>query len=174
MGVSAIFVSTLAVTELPRPHSPPQNQAELLAATLQTIVAFVVLGSIIVRTCDCPEVVTYLLMAVLDGLSIPFFSVSRRIHSRTVTMTRTWTSRSSRTANVPDWLHGMRRMPSTKLGDQTTDHAAVMPGIYMAHDVESADTPSIILPFGSEQLKPVMLSGGPKHVGLFSSSITAY
>ena len=50
MGVGAIFVSTLAVTELPTPQSPPQDQAEALAATLQTIVSFVVLGSIIVRT----------------------------------------------------------------------------------------------------------------------------
>ena len=49
MGVGAIFISTLAVTELPEPQSPPQDQAELLAATLQTIVAFVVLGSIVIR-----------------------------------------------------------------------------------------------------------------------------
>ena len=51
MGVGAIFISTLAVTELPTPQSPPQNQAELLAATLQTIVSFVVLGSIVIRAC---------------------------------------------------------------------------------------------------------------------------
>ena len=49
MGVGAIFISTLAVTELPAPQSPPQGQAETLAATLQTIVSFVVLGSIIIR-----------------------------------------------------------------------------------------------------------------------------
>lgn len=56
MGVGAIFVSTLAVTELPKPHSPPESQAELLSATLQTIVAFVVLGSIITRTSSRPVV----------------------------------------------------------------------------------------------------------------------
>lgn len=56
MGVGAIFVSTLAVTELPKPHSPPESQAELLSATLQTIVAFVVLGSIIIRTSSPPVV----------------------------------------------------------------------------------------------------------------------
>lgn len=50
MGVGAIFVSTLAVSRLPTPHNPPQNQQEVLAATLQTIVSFVVLGSIIIRT----------------------------------------------------------------------------------------------------------------------------
>lgn len=49
MGVGAVFVSTLALTRLPTPHDPPQNQQELLAAALQPIVAFVVLGSIVVR-----------------------------------------------------------------------------------------------------------------------------
>ncbi|KAK0443115.1 Sodium/hydrogen exchanger [Desarmillaria tabescens] len=52
MGVGAIFVSTLALTRLPEPQYPPQNQQELLAATLQPIVSFVVLGSIIIRECD--------------------------------------------------------------------------------------------------------------------------
>jgi hypothetical protein len=49
MGVGAIFVSTLAVTRLKEPDGPPKNQEELLAATLQPIVSFVVLGSIIIR-----------------------------------------------------------------------------------------------------------------------------
>lgn len=49
MGVGAVFISTLAVSQLPVPHSPPENQQELLAATLQPIVSFVVLGSIIIR-----------------------------------------------------------------------------------------------------------------------------
>ncbi|KAM5543252.1 hypothetical protein V8D89_003126 [Ganoderma adspersum] len=91
MGVGAIFISTLAVTELPTPQSPPQGQAEALAATLQTIVSFVVLGSIIIH-----------------GLSIPFFSFGRNVHSRTVSLSRTWTSR---TTNAPDWLLWARRTP---------------------------------------------------------------
>lgn len=49
MGVGAIFISTLALTELETPQSPPQNQQQLLAAVLQPMVAFVVLGSIIIR-----------------------------------------------------------------------------------------------------------------------------
>lgn len=49
MGVSAVFVSTLALHKLPIPHAPPNNKEELLAATLQPIVSFVVLGSIIFR-----------------------------------------------------------------------------------------------------------------------------
>ncbi|KAI0779988.1 Sodium/hydrogen exchanger family-domain-containing protein [Fomes fomentarius] len=105
MGVGAIFISTLAVTELPKPQSPPQGQAELLAATLQTIVGFVVLGSIIIH-----------------GLSIPFFSFSRNVRSRTVSLSRTWTSRS-RNTNTPDWLLWVRRTPGevTRPGTPTHD-----------------------------------------------------
>ena len=49
MGVGAIFVSTLALSELKVPHDPPQDQEEFLAATLQIIVSFIVLCSIILR-----------------------------------------------------------------------------------------------------------------------------
>jgi NhaP-type Na+/H+ or K+/H+ antiporter len=49
MGVGAVFVSTLALHRLPTPHDPPQNQQEILAASIQPIVAFVVLGSIVIR-----------------------------------------------------------------------------------------------------------------------------
>ncbi|KAJ3776510.1 Sodium/hydrogen exchanger [Lentinula raphanica] len=48
MGVGAVFISTLALTELPVPHDPPHNQEELLALYIQPVVAFVVLGSIII------------------------------------------------------------------------------------------------------------------------------
>lgn len=92
MGVGAVFVSTLALTRLPEPHSPPQNQQEFLAASLQIIVSFVVLGSILIH-----------------GLSIPFFSFGRNLSSRTVSVTRTWTSRQATAA--PDWLLWARRAP---------------------------------------------------------------
>ena len=49
MGAGAVFISTLALTRLPEPHSPPQSQAEYLAATLQPVVAFIILGSILIR-----------------------------------------------------------------------------------------------------------------------------
>lgn len=49
MGVGAVFVSSLALSRLPTPHDPPQNQQELLATILQPIVSFIVLGSIIIR-----------------------------------------------------------------------------------------------------------------------------
>jgi hypothetical protein len=49
MGVGAVFISSLALSKLPTPHKPPADQAELLAAVLQPIISFVVLGSIIIR-----------------------------------------------------------------------------------------------------------------------------
>jgi len=49
MGVGAVFISTLAILRLEEPQNPPQNQQQLLAATLQPIVAFVVVSSIVVR-----------------------------------------------------------------------------------------------------------------------------
>lgn len=48
----------MALTRLPEPHNPPQDQAQLLAAVLQSIVALVGLGSIVIRTschCDSPD-----------------------------------------------------------------------------------------------------------------------
>ncbi|EIW83167.1 hypothetical protein CONPUDRAFT_143158 [Coniophora puteana RWD-64-598 SS2] len=91
MGVSAIFVATYAVTRLPVPQDPPQSQAELLSATIQPIVSFVVLGSIIVH-----------------GLSIPFFNLGRGVQSRTTSLTVTWTNRA-KVAGTPDWLLWAKR-----------------------------------------------------------------
>jgi len=84
MGVGAIFVSSLALHKLPTPHNPPRNEPELLAAHLEPIVAFVVLGSIIIH-----------------GLSVPFFSLSRN----TLSLTNTLTSLT------PDWMIGIRQAP---------------------------------------------------------------
>ncbi|KAI0661040.1 Sodium/hydrogen exchanger family-domain-containing protein, partial [Cubamyces menziesii] len=92
MGVGAIFVSTLAVLELPTPHDPPQSQAELLAATLQTIVSSVVLGSI-----------------VIHGLSITVLSLGTSVCSRTLTLTRSWTAPNG--SKTPEWLVFVRRVP---------------------------------------------------------------
>ncbi|KAG2132016.1 Sodium/hydrogen exchanger family-domain-containing protein [Suillus bovinus] len=92
MGVSAVFVSALALTRLPTPEHPPANQAQYLAATIQPIVSFVVLGSIIVH-----------------GLSIPFFNIGRGVRSRTVSLTTSWTSRNR--VIVPDWILWARRAP---------------------------------------------------------------
>jgi sodium/hydrogen antiporter len=74
----AVFISTLAIGQLPRAEGVPQNDAEWVAETIQPIVAFMVVVSI-----------------VIHGLSIPFFSLGRRVH----TVTRTW----SRQPSLPDW-----------------------------------------------------------------------
>ncbi|KAH0827507.1 Sodium/hydrogen exchanger family-domain-containing protein [Lanmaoa asiatica] len=84
--IRAIFVSALARAHLPAPENPPANQGQLLAAVIQPIVSFIVLGSIIIH-----------------GLSIPFFNLGRGVHSRTVTLTYTWT-RSRTGATLPDWV----------------------------------------------------------------------
>ncbi|KAL5507268.1 hypothetical protein ACEPAH_6724 [Sanghuangporus vaninii] len=93
MGVGAIFVSTLAMTKLPRPSDPPATQNELLSASLHPIVSFIVLGSIIIH-----------------GLSIPAFWFGRKsvqfTVSLTATLSRTWTSRGG---TDPEWLFSINR-----------------------------------------------------------------
>lgn len=64
MGVSAIFISTLALTRLSEPHIPPRNQEERLAASLYPLVSFVVLGSIITH-----------------GFSIPCYKLGQKVVS---------------------------------------------------------------------------------------------
>ncbi|KAF9644537.1 hypothetical protein BDM02DRAFT_3102770 [Thelephora ganbajun] len=87
MGVGAVFISTLAVHELPYLHQGegPQTQPELLAKSIQPIISFVVLCSILVH-----------------GLSIPFFSLGKRVH----TVSRTW----SRHGSGADWTTLTRRV----------------------------------------------------------------
>jgi hypothetical protein len=89
MGVGAVFISVLASEKLPHPEEPMEDQAELLAATIQPIVAFMVLTSI-----------------TIHGLSIPFFSISRRVHS----VTRTWSRHQSMGSMAPEWATQTRRI----------------------------------------------------------------
>ena len=49
IGVGAVFISTLAQSNLDAPQNPPSSQQDLLATALQPIVSFVVLGSILTR-----------------------------------------------------------------------------------------------------------------------------
>lgn len=90
IGVGAVFISTLAVGALPKPDNPSKdNQPELLAATIQPVVAFMVLCSI-----------------ALHGLSIPFFSLGRRVHS----VSRTWSRHQSMDVHGPEWATQTRRV----------------------------------------------------------------
>lgn len=87
----AIYISTLAAQQLPEPSYPPRSQHELLASTIQPIVSFMVLCSILVH-----------------GLSIPFFSLGRRVH----TVTRTWSRHDTfgRTHSIPEWANMTRHV----------------------------------------------------------------
>lgn len=101
MGVGAIYISSYAVKRLPLPQSPPTSQVDILASSVQPIVAFVVLVSIFTRT-DAMSFTIYLSShsSNADGLSIPFFSVGRRMHSRTLSVA---------SMGTPDWLMWARR-----------------------------------------------------------------
>lgn len=125
MGVSAVFVSALALTRLPVPMNPPANQAQLLAAMIQPIVSFVVLGSVVVRmyyfvVCAAVGASYYF---ITDGLSIPFFNLGREVRSRTVTLTNTWTRRGTG-PTLPDWVFYARR-PETNADAPTATRTSV-------------------------------------------------
>jgi len=139
MGVGAVFVSTLALTRLPTPHYPPENQAELLAATIQPIVSFVVLGSVLIH-----------------GLSIPSFSFGKRLHSRTVSLSRTWTSRQT---NGPDWLLWARRAPGPGVSAPHTANASIA-------DLESAVGSAHLDKKNGESDAPVIMQSDMQELGI--------
>ncbi|KAH8914409.1 hypothetical protein BT69DRAFT_1072036 [Atractiella rhizophila] len=89
MGVGAIFIATLATERLPTPLYPPETSLDVLALTIQPIVYFLVLSSVLVH-----------------GLTIPFFSVGKRLHSRVHSISRTWTQASG----GPAWLSHARKV----------------------------------------------------------------
>ncbi|GAA5822504.1 hypothetical protein JCM3770_002440 [Rhodotorula araucariae] len=79
MGVGAIFISTLAAEKLPTPSIPPTNSVERLSLMIVPVTYCIVLSSILVH-----------------GLSISFFTLGRRVHSRVASFSRTLTAQSSR------------------------------------------------------------------------------
>ncbi|KAF8162510.1 Sodium/hydrogen exchanger family-domain-containing protein [Mycena galopus ATCC 62051] len=90
IGVGAVFISTLATEVLlDDPRSAEDDQIALLAKTIQPICAFMVLCSI-----------------TIHGLSIPSFSLGRRVHS----VSRTWSRHTTATALAPrpDWMDHVR------------------------------------------------------------------
>lgn len=91
MGVGAIFIATLAAGRLPTPRVPAEDSLDILALSIQPIVYFLVLCSIIVH-----------------GLTIPFFSLGKRVHS----ISRTWTGQSGA---EPSWLGRVRRSENEKI-----------------------------------------------------------
>lgn len=108
MGVGAVFISTLAVHRLPAPATPPKSQQDYLAVSIQPIVSFIVLSSVIIRESFVAQETFDSKKDLLDGLSIPFFNFGRNV-SRTVSLSATLTSR---TRVYPDWLLGINRTPT--------------------------------------------------------------
>ena len=139
MGVGAIFISTLALHQLPSPSNPPQTQQDILALSIHPIVSFVVLSSIIVRASTVNNLFfSFDLHIPLDGLSIPFFNLGQNV-SRTVSFTATFTSPRSRFQ--PDWVLNINRI--IPILQEPISEVAV-------HEVASAaastNTPTIIVP----------------------------
>lgn len=96
MGIGAIFISTLASQFLiqniagnPSTTADQQHQLEMVSQMIQPIVAFMVICSI-----------------TIHGLSIPGFSLGRRVHS----VSRTWSRRDTTgsRAGAPDWTNQAR------------------------------------------------------------------
>jgi hypothetical protein len=111
MGVGAVFIATLAKTKLPEPQEEPIGQAEILSASIQPIVYFLVLISILCRECcsrpgsrvKASRLLTRRAL-LIDGLSIPFFSLTKRVHS----ISRTWSRQSM--GDEPAWASHARRI----------------------------------------------------------------
>ncbi|GAA5973897.1 hypothetical protein JCM11641_001205 [Rhodosporidiobolus odoratus] len=82
MGVGAIFISTLAAEKLPTPNIPPENSIDYLALIITPVTYCIVLSSILVH-----------------GLTISFFTLGRRVHSRVQSFSRTFTAQSGDTAS---------------------------------------------------------------------------
>ena len=83
---------------LPAPSARPDNQAELLGATItmRTVVSFVVLGSIIICKAHFALYIASIERENTDGLSIPFFSLGNSLslapglHARVADPTGSW------------------------------------------------------------------------------------
>lgn len=75
MGVGAVFISTLALTQLPSARDPPQDQIDILVLAIRPIVSFMVIVSLLIH-----------------GLSIPLSRVGLKVHHRALSITQTWNS----------------------------------------------------------------------------------
>ena len=78
----------------------------------------------------------------IDGLSIPFFSFGRNVRSRTLSLSRTLTSRQT---NTPDWLLWVRRTPAGPTpGTPSTGSGHVQRDV--EHGVEGVDPSGLTEP----------------------------
>jgi hypothetical protein len=49
VGVGAVFIATLAAEKLPHPEDPPRNRTDILALSIEPVIAFMVMCSILIR-----------------------------------------------------------------------------------------------------------------------------
>jgi hypothetical protein len=135
-----MFISTLALHQLPLPSNPPETQQDILALSIHPIVSFVVLSSIIVRASAADHFfLSFILYTLLDGLSIPFFNLGKNF-SRTVSLTTTLTSPGSRFQ--PDWILNINRIaPILQETTSEVPNGAVHEG---AIPTTSTNTPIIV------------------------------
>ncbi|GAA6037492.1 hypothetical protein JCM8097_008215 [Rhodosporidiobolus ruineniae] len=111
MGVGAIFISTLAAEKLPTPHIPPENSIETLALCITPVTYCIVLTSILVH-----------------GLTISFFTLGRRVHSRVQSFSRTLTAQSTNSR--------FGRTLSFRTRDPQTDEPSWMSRVKRANNAE--------------------------------------
>jgi hypothetical protein len=114
----AVYISTLALTQLPTPRNPPQSQLDVLTLAIRPIVAFMVIVSLIIRQWR-PRILQGLNAKSwsLDGLSIPLSRLGLNIRHRTLSMTQTWTaSRPDSPTHAPDWLQQTERLRTIPQG----------------------------------------------------------
>jgi hypothetical protein len=120
MGVGAVFISTLAKHSIPEGAvEKDTEQVDLLRECIVPIVMFLVLTSIVTRECythrraaqDGAGQDSRCNALTADGLSIPFFSLGRRVHSLTLTYTLS-RNPSMDTRNEPAWTTHARRVIS--------------------------------------------------------------
>ena len=104
MGIGAIFISTLASEFLilhidgnPSTTADQHHQIEMVSQMIQPIVAFMVICSIMIH-----------------GLSIPGFSLGRRVHSVSKDLVEGDTTGSR--AGEPDWTNQARLVTTHKGG----------------------------------------------------------
>ena len=152
MGVGAMFISTLALHQLPIPSNPPQTQQDILALSIHPIVSFVLLSSIIVRASTLNSFfLPFNLHILLDGLSIPLFNLGQNV-SRTVSLPTILTLTPTRSRIQRDWVLNINHIVPT-LQESTSEVPDV--AVYeIASAAASTNTPTIIVP--SQESGPVV------------------
>lgn len=132
--VGALFISTLARSRLPTATYPPETDLDVLALSIEPIVYFIILCSVLVH-----------------GLSIPVFTNGKRLHKRVSSFSRTFTAGSTVGGDgEPSWLSRVRRVgdpPKNSAEDEkqlaaTRSSSQLEPSSSQPSDEPGQSTPS--------------------------------